>query len=332
MRTPFFAILRPAAAALLLGAPLVACGVVGTAFSDQALPGSGDPNGSDDAISNGDAGGLGHPAPASDAAHTPGSPLCADLAPDLACIPDDPRLGRVCGNELAPGFDAGASSSGAPPDSDDAGFPPLDEDGGPEAQPTACRVQRAEDGGALVHGCESAGRGGEGAACTLATECGAGLDCVLEPGQERGACRAYCCAGSCTGLAVGSEEAGRYCDPARKANGESRIPACLPIRSCRLLGRDECPQDQTCAVVRETDGSTGCVEAGTAQVGAPCDVDHCAAGLTCLGQVGTRTCFQLCSDAGAPCPQGQACEWSPPTFREAGLGVCTESVGQRSLY
>ena len=322
---------------LSIVASSVACSVVGASFDDSAT-GSTQRSPGDDAISNGDAGAPTATA-SGDAGRTAGSPLCGDPTPGASCSPDDPRVDS-CGNELAPVADAGSdpgagSSSGAGSDDApydvDGGAGPTDEDAGPEAQPKACRVSTAADASTPQNVCEQSGNGGEGSSCAVGTDCGAGLDCVREPGGNEGACRAYCCAGTCTGSTANADEAGRYCDPARRTADESRVPACLPIHTCRLLGLDECAIDQTCAVVRESDGSTGCVEIGTAVVGEACDVEHCALGLTCLGQIGTRTCFQLCSASGSPCPTGQECTWSPPTFREAGLGICSDTTGKHSL-
>lgn len=311
------------AAAVVLGA----CGVVTadeSAFpeSDGARKGSA---GGDDALQNVD-GGSRPTTPAPDAGYThTGSPLCGDKAD---CSPDDPRA-VLCGNVAAPPGDGGAASSSSSSGGGDES-PEEDadvtEDAGPAALPLACRV--TSEG---VNSCSHpAGNGGEGAACKAGTDCGAGLDCVREPGKRAGACRAYCCEGLCSGV-LGNEGDGRFCDPAVRSDDERRIPACLPIHACRLLGNDECGERETCAVVRELDGSTGCVEVGTAQVGESCDAQHCAAGLNCLGSVGTRTCFQLCSSSGTACPPGQSCTWAPPTFREAGLGVCTESAAQRAF-
>lgn len=311
----------------MLALSLAACGVVSSEFDASGGVATGDsPNLGPDPIRGGDAG---SPPPTTPDARKSGNPLCGDLG-TAECVPDDPRQTPVCGNSPAPVDDAGtSSSSGGVEDeepNDDAGEP--NDDAGAAAVPQACRV-RAE-GASLQNRCVTAGNGNEGAACTQGSDCGAGLDCVHSAGDspKSGTCRAYCCEGTCSSAAgVGGE--GRFCDPAQRAEDGARIPACLPIKACRLLGKDECSKSETCAVVREIDGSTGCVEIGDAQVGQACDVEHCAAGLTCLGQVGARTCFQLCSDTGVACPVGQECTWAPPAFREAGLGICTEASTQR---
>lgn len=314
---------------LVLGLSAAACGVVSSGFaSEEGAPRSATGGRTDEAIQDETDGGNSLAAPPDGSARG-GHPLCGDPAAS-ECWPDDPRQAPVCGNVVPPledGGDGGSGGSGEEDEGDDGGDPL--EDAGPAAQPEACRVRRTE-AGQLVNLCGTAGNGGEGALCTVGMECGAGLDCVQDPRSSagEGTCRAYCCGGVCAGAVNGGGE-GRFCDPAVRVADAARVPACLPIRSCRLLGKDECSVNETCAVVREIDGSTGCVEVGTAAAGAACDIEHCAAGLTCLGQVGSRTCFQLCSDAGVTCPIGQECTWAPPAFRESGVGVCTESTNQR---
>lgn len=326
MRTPpsasfgSLASVAPLGGALALAILVAACGVVSADLAEVSGGGGGTPRGDDPLRDNGiDAGAPISTGP--DANAKSGHPLCGDLA-TAECWPDDPRQEPICGNALAPVSDGGSEE-----EEPEAGAP--GEDSGAEARPLACRVRASESG--LKNQCVVAGNAGEGTACAVGEDCGAGFDCVREPGDKAGggSCRAYCCEGLCAG-ATSNGSSGRYCDPALRVEDDTRVPACLPIRACRLLGKDECATNETCAVVREIDGSTGCVETGIAAVGAACDAEHCAAGLTCLGQVGTRTCFQLCSDSGAVCPAGQECTWAPPAFREAGVGVCTASSTQRA--
>jgi hypothetical protein len=94
----------------------------------------------------------------------------------------------------------------------------------------------------------------------------------------------------------------------------------MPISGCSLFG--VCPADQTCAIVKD-DGTTSCVEIGPAVAGAACDATHCAAGLTCLGNVGARTCFQLCHvDSQTECPTGTTCAGSAQLFKDPQFGIC----------
>ncbi len=307
-----------AAAALVLAA----CGAVTADESSYSGTESGRRGtGGDDTLQNVDSGSRAA-APATDAGYThTGSPLCGEPS---VCFPDDPRAVPACGNVTATVADGGVASSSSGANDQNPEDADVADDAGLAALPLACRVTAA-GANSCAH---QAGNGGEGAECNLGIECGAGLDCVREHGRRGGTCRAYCCEGLCSGVTSSGDE-GRFCDPALRTDDERRIPSCLPVRRCQLFGSEECDAGQTCAVVRELDGTTGCVEVGKAQVGEACDAQHCASGLNCLGSVGTRTCFQLCSASGAACPTGQACTWAPPTFREAGLGVCTESAAQR---
>jgi hypothetical protein len=155
-----------------------------------------------------------------------------------------------------------------------------------------------------------------------AHECQGGFECVRVGGTDTGQCRHYCCDGRCDNPA--SSGGKTFCDIQFTRATGLKVPACLPVRSCKLLTPKQCNTGETCAVVRDEDGSTGCVDIGPAKVGQSCDEVHCAEGLTCLGVPGSRTCLQLCRDVDMPCPGGQRCLWSPPTFREPGIGVCVE--------
>jgi hypothetical protein len=101
-----------------------------------------------------------------------------------------------------------------------------------------------------------------------------------------------------------------------------------------LLTAGSCPSGQTCAVVKD-DGSTSCVVVGKAVAGEPCEGDgssqtggagdpfHCAAGLTCLGAPGSRTCAALCHvDSPTDCPSGTTCTGSAQLFKDGNIGIC----------
>jgi hypothetical protein len=94
----------------------------------------------------------------------------------------------------------------------------------------------------------------------------------------------------------------------------------MPIKHCKLLGTGECTATESCAVVTEN-GDTGCVTIGEQQVGASCEVDHCAAGLTCLGQPGSRRCYKLCRVNSTDCGDTMVCETST-VFKEPTFGTC----------
>jgi hypothetical protein len=257
----------------------------------------------------GDGAALGAPAPADAAASiSVGNPLCfydypTDAAPTGAhtCAPD-------------------TSSQCAPSDPDAGVYAPSDDGGEGGAPATACHVVPAGDG---YQKCSTAGPGGDGAQCQTGADCAATFECVGSPGQ----CRHYCCGGNAAcDSASGATTGPTFCDVEATTAGGLNVPVCEPVRSCTPLlmgsGAGTCPKGETCAVVKD-DGTTSCVPIGTVGIGGDCDVFHCAAELTCLGPVGSRTCFQLCEvDSPTACPFGTTCTSSAQLFTNANVGIC----------
>jgi hypothetical protein len=160
--------------------------------------------------------------------------------------------------------------------------------------------------------------GGDGVACKTGTDCAAGFDCIVgENGTKQ--CRHYCCAGTCKGHESQSGGA-TFCDVQDLVDFNQKAPVCMPLKRCALLGTGECNANETCAVVTEN-GDTGCVAVGEKQVGASCDADHCAAGLTCLGTAGSRECFKLCRVSSTDCGAAQICATST-VFKDPNFGIC----------
>ena len=196
-----------------------------------------------------------------------------------------------------------------------------------DADTLACRVQPAmsvaSDGVGLPTACSVAGSGAAGAMCTQPTDCAATLDCV-----GTGTCRQYCCAGNGQ---CGPQD---FCDiqPLAAAT-TTKVPVCMPIVTpgCSLQSAlpnpaasatPSCPKGQTCAIVRE-DGTTGCVEAGDKTAGEPCNTDHCAEGLVCLGALNARLCYALCiTTESGECPSPMTCQGGLPLFQDPTVGVC----------
>jgi hypothetical protein len=215
-----------------------------------------------------------------------GSPLCH--ASFSTCFPDD----AIDACDLA--ADGGAS---------DAGVEPAD-----GAAP-ACHV--VANGASPA--CLPAGLGLTNAACSQSTDCAAGHECI-----GGGSCRHYCCSGS---IACQVNE---FCDVQPTAQDPTMVvPVCMPEVPCALLDSDDCPPSQQCSVVRG-DGSTSCVNVGTAKDGESCDAQHCARGLVCIGAQGSATCAPLCYTAGAnSCAStGRSCTATLPLFRDETIGVC----------
>jgi hypothetical protein len=227
---------------------------------------------------------------------TTGSPLCgattAASAAAATCDPDTPTTMKACGVPDAQGDDS----------------------------TLACRIVPAAgantSSGMVQAVCAPAGTGGDGTWCKTSAECAATYDCV-----GPGTCQHYCCGGNME--CVASE----FCDiqPTTQTTG-LQIPVCMPIQpaaGCDLLGEtSECPDMQTCSVVREN-GATSCVAVGAQKAGEACDSAHCAAGLVCLGTPGSRSCYQLCHTAmPAECSTSQTCKGGLPLFPDLSIGIC----------
>lgn len=217
-----------------------------------------------------------------------GSPLCNALKSTARCFPDDPTA-TGCEQEQ----DAAAAGDAA-----------ID---------WACRAGPSIAAGPI---CTVAGNGKDGDACQRGTDCAAGFECV-----GNGQCRRYCCENLCP--ASGSRPA--FCDIQPTAESSSRrVPVCTPVRSCKLLTEGYCGPNETCAVVR-ADGTTSCVARGSVPVGGSCDEEHCAAGLVCLGPLGSRKCFQLCRTAADDCKTATTklqCRAAAPLFPDPAVGIC----------
>jgi len=230
-----------------------------------------------------------------------GNPLCHVTAD--SCMPDDDGYRRTTGTlECAtPPADAGDAATSEP-----SGSP-------------GCRVRNEMNSGVTAPICkkETSSDSGDGATCKNGEDCAPGFDCVI--GDKGNTCRHYCCAGTCKGYT--SQNGGTtFCDVQNLTDAPLTVPVCMPLKRCTLLGTGECAQAESCAVVTES-GDTGCVATGDAQVGASCDSDHCTAGLTCLGQPGSRECFKLCKVSSSECGPAQICTTST-VFKDPKYGIC----------
>ncbi len=274
-----------------------------TATSDVAAGGTPASGLSDDR----NTGNVATPPAAEDAASVPkaplyrGNPLCNVMPGE--CMPDDD------GSPLT----AGPLRCGEDPDAGDAGSATA-------APRMGCRIERTSVGtfapSCLPNNATTAG--GDGVACKSGVDCAAGFDCIVgENGTKQ--CRHYCCAGTCKGHESQSGGA-TFCDVQDLVDVNQKAPVCMPLKHCELLGTGECNPTESCAVVTEN-GDTGCVAVGQKQVGASCDDDHCAAGLTCLGTPGNRQCFKLCKVNSSDCGTAQVCATST-VFNDPSFGIC----------
>ncbi len=221
-----------------------------------------------------------------------GSLLCKALS-STGCYPDNSVTARACG--VAP--DGGAYSAAA----------------GYADTTLGCHVQRTDADAGVHPVCTQAGQGIAGMPCAGPTDCAATFECVGD-----GTCAHYCCSGVCS--------TNQFCDVQGLAvDGTVKVPVCMPVfpkSGCQLLNDTSCPGGSTCAVVRG-DGQTSCVAVGKAKVKTPCDAEHCAQGLTCLGAPGQRKCFQLCdTTTSAGCSAPQTCKGGLPLFKDPETGIC----------
>jgi len=264
-------------------------------LNDDRMPGAGTP-----LFAAEDAG------PAPNAALYRGNPLCNFVAMSDAtaeCMPDDD------GSRLT----AGALRCGGDVDAGDAGSAAT-------VASEGCRIHR-ETVDTFAPKClpiNVDAAGGDGAACKTGADCSAGFDCVVGENATK-QCRHYCCAGTCKGHESQSGGA-TFCDVQDLVDVNQKAPVCMPLKHCELLGTGECSANESCAVVAEN-GDTGCVAVGEKQVGASCDADHCAAGLTCLGTAGSRECFKLCRVSSSDCGATQICATST-VFKDPNFGIC----------
>ncbi len=234
-----------------------------------------------------------------------GNPLCNASRNSGQCYPDDFTTAQSCG---------------IVPD----GSPAFDLDGGSADAAVACHVAPSSvpDAGPTPV-CRAAGTGGDGDGCHGPTDCAPSFECV-----GAGICRQYCCYAAC--------DTTQFCDIQREtpAAGGLPVPVCMPIRPCTLLDESSdgggCYPNETCAVVAIVDGNpmTSCVANGTANVGESCDSEHCAGGSMCVGNPGSRRCYQLChtADASSECPASQTCTGGLPLFTDPLTGVCKAPI------
>jgi hypothetical protein len=266
--------------------------------------------------------------PAASATTVTDIPATADAAvPDSAAAPKPPGSPLcVRTQSLCPGATGASCAAGLTSDAGSAADSGTTREAGPSDAQETCRL-----GPSQTAECSANGASKEGERCSQSLDCDTGLDCVRNGGNVEGQCRKYCCSGTCDSAAAPMTGPGTsFCDIQLTKEGGIKLPVCMPIRKCELLAKGACAKGETCGVVRDEDGTTGCVEEGPALVGQSCDEVHCGAGLTCLGRAGTRKCFRLCKDSVAPCPGTERCLWTAPTFNVQGTGVCVADASMKS--
>jgi hypothetical protein len=297
----------------LVGAGAVACSNLSLdAGMAQAMPPGGDTASFDSGV-DGATASVREDADAGPTGMAPKSPLCGNrydqgVDAGLTCEPD---TAAPCAPVAWPG-DAATHGDGG-----DGGTPR-------DASAGACHVVTGPAGN-TTQACAAAGAGGDGAQCQTGADCMATFECVGSPGR----CRQYCCGGDTT---CKQEKGPQFCDIEPVAWGDLdasadastgySVPVCVPANGCTLLVDATCTPGQTCTIVKD-DGTTSCVAVGPMHATEPCDTQHCAAGLTCLGSEGMRLCYQLCriNDPSAPCDTGK-CTGSAQLFKDPSYGIC----------
>ena len=205
-----------------------------------------------------------------------GNPLC-NYATSHGCLPDLPASADSCPLPPDGGADAIANAGDSATHSGSDG---ADTAVAPAPTPIyACHVLAQSAGSPPDQTCTAPGQGTDGDACQRGTDCSAGYECV-----GSGECRHYCCQNdTCNATTTPS-----FCDAQTmlgSATPDTKVPVCMPIRTCRLLYPGYCAVGETCAVVRD-DGTTSCVAIGAKRAGDDCREDHCAE--ACAQQCGER--------------------------------------------
>ncbi|HVY31889.1 MAG TPA: hypothetical protein VHB79_35380 [Polyangiaceae bacterium] len=181
----------------------------------------------------------------------------------------------------------------------------------------ACRPQFDATHVEVHAGCEVAGEGQSGDACTTQAECARGLYCAA------GACHKLCCGADWTGCDAG-ESCYRSLDV--RAGGEvisADAGLCFPTGTCDPLTGTGCEDDPSreCKIVDPT-GAVACAPRSKADLGDSCEPPTvCKAGLNCVRGV----CIKLCAFAECAEPACTADEGTCVHFLRdpEGVGECT---------
>ncbi len=181
----------------------------------------------------------------------------------------------------------------------------------------ACRPVYNADQTGIEPGCQPAGAGATGDACTSDTECAVGYLCAAAR------CRKICCGADWTACDAG-ESCIRQLD--FKVGSDvvrSGADLCFPVGTCDVLDETACDDQpgRDCKLVDPT-GAEACAPHSPEQLGEACSGPSvCDRGLSCVGGKCRRLCrAEECGEPACPESEGTCVHFDrdPP-----GVGECT---------
>lgn len=183
----------------------------------------------------------------------------------------------------------------------------------------ACRPQFNATDVEVHPGCEGAGKGESGDACTVQGDCARGFYCAA------GECHKLCCGADWTACDEG-ESCIRSLDV--RAGGEvisAKAGLCFPTGTCDPLTGTGCEDDPSreCKIVDPT-GAVACAPRSQAGLGDDCEPPTvCKTGLNCVGGVCIKLCaFAECAEPSCTTDEGTCVHFlrDPEGIGECSLG------------
>jgi hypothetical protein len=223
------------------------------------------------------------------------TPTCAPLVEDTLLLPEEPPDGPA------------ACASG------DCNY--QTQDGCDDAQ--ACRPQFNATDPEVHPGCESAGDGKSGDACTAQSDCARGYYCAADE------CHKLCCGGDWSGCPEGESCLRQLSVHAGGELLSAEASLCFPTGTCNPLTGKGCEDDPTreCKIVDPT-GAVACAPRSSAGLGDECaSPTVCKPGLNCVGGVCVKLCaFVQCGEPACGADEGSCVHF---VRDPEGVGECT---------
>lgn len=184
-------------------------------------------------------------------------------------------------------------------------------------QDQACRPQFSAESTDVAPGCEAAGSGVTGDACTAWTDCARGYLCA------EGFCRKQCCGADWSACDEGESCIRQMQVRAGGVVTDTGVHLCFPVGTCHVLDRESCADEpgRECKLV-DPRGSEACSPISQAQLGDPCGAPAvCAQGLSCVDGRCRRLCSTLeCGEPSCPAEEGTCVHFDR---NPEGVGECT---------